>query len=100
MSWAKITYRDFYDVPRMFLVRRRRELLLFDSEFDQKADDFLPAYSIYLLPELSSEELAGDWTALRTKATRFLGKIAVQSVQFDSSLREKVNLDVLEHLER
>ena len=96
MAWAKITYRDFYDVPRIFVVHRRGDCLLFDCEFDQEADEYPPTYNVYLLPDMPAAELTGDWTLLRNKATRLFGQVEVRRVQFDPTLRESVNLDILD----
>ena len=35
-----IAYREFYDVPRMFLVEASGNLLLFDCPFDDDLDEF------------------------------------------------------------
>jgi hypothetical protein len=98
MTWAPIKYRDFFDVPRIFLARHRGRWVLFDCEFDQEADDYSPNYHVYLLPELPVEDLRGDWTHLAKRATRWLGRVEVGKVEFDRTLRERVNLDVVEGL--
>ena len=40
MTWANIQYRDFYDVPRIFVADYQGRLYLFDCPFDEALDDY------------------------------------------------------------
>ena len=40
MNWATIRYRDFYDIPRIFIVTLNGKLFLFDCAFDDEIDDY------------------------------------------------------------
>ncbi len=95
---APIMYRDFYDVPRAFLVRDGDRLLLFDSPFEDARDEYADRYAVYLMPELTEDELGGSWVDLRRKALRRLGCVSVVDVRFDDTLREYVDLAALDGL--
>ena len=94
-DWTRITYRDFYDVPRMFIIRHRGMQLLFDSEFDDSIDDYSDTYKVYVLPGLSDDELRGSWEHLSDKSTQFLGVLTVIEVVFDSSVRGEVETKII-----
>jgi hypothetical protein len=99
-TMAPITYREFYDVPRIFLVRYRGSLLLFDGLFDDALDEYPDEYKVYVLPELSQQELSGSWTSLSEKAVRYMGTVPVGAVKFDSTLRREIDTGILERLTR
>ena len=87
-----ILYRDFYDVPRMFVVRRGGTSLLFDGSFDDTLDDYPDFYEVYELPPLAAEQLAESWRDLAGRAVRRLGRVAVADVRFDATRRKSVDL--------
>ncbi len=95
---AEIQYREFYDVPRIFLVRHKAQLFLFESPFDEAADEYSAQYEIYLMPELSNKDLAGSWVELRGRASRRLGSLPVNEVQFDDTRRRTIETSVLNSL--
>ena len=63
-------------------------------------DDYEKAYKVFLMPDLSNEDLAGSWDDLSIKAKRFLGEIPISDVEFDATRRKEVNLDILEKFGR
>lgn len=95
---VSIQYRDFYDVPRIFLLRHDGHLLLLDSPFDDDTDEYSASYDVYLMPELSQDTLEGSWTHLRESASRLLGRIPVAAVEFDATRRKYVDTSSLEPL--
>jgi hypothetical protein len=95
MSYTTIQYRDFYDVPRIFVARSTNETFLFDSRFDDLKDEYDTEYTVFLMPMLSDGELTGDWKSLKERAIRLLGTIPVSEVQFDSTKRKQVDLNIL-----
>ena len=97
-NWTPIQYRDFWDVPRIFLAHYHGVLWLFDCVFNENTEDYPDAYKVYLLPELSTEELAGSWDHLALKAQQYLGEIPVGQVSFDSSKRREIDTQVLEKI--
>lgn len=95
-----IRYRDFYDVPRIFLVNHRGTLYLFDCPFDQELDEYPDTYKVFVLPPDSGLDLGGSWDNLASRATSYLGEVPVKSVQFDSTKRREIDADVIDELER
>jgi hypothetical protein len=96
--YVSIQYRDFYDVPRIFLLRHDGHLLLLDSPFDDDIDEYSASYDVYLMPELPQETLEGPWAHLRELASCQLGCIPVAAVEFDATRRNAIDIGSLEAL--
>ena len=96
--WVPIRYRDFWDVPRIFLAEYRGVRLLFDCPFDEDTEDYADAYRVYVMPELAAAELEGSWKELPRRATRLLGVLPVRQVAFDPTRRKEVDAGVLDEL--
>lgn len=98
MNWAIIRYRDFYDLPRIFIASYNGQQYLFDCPFDDELDDYPDSYRVYQLPALSAEELQGSWEHLPELAASFMGVIPVAEVQFDPTKRESINAAIFSDL--
>jgi hypothetical protein len=98
MEWSAIHYRDFYDLPRIFLTTYQGRQYLFDCPFDDELDDYPDGYRVYELPPLSDAELQGSWEQLPHLATDFLGVVPVTSVQFDPTKRASINTAIFAEL--
>jgi hypothetical protein len=94
----KIEYRDFYDVPRMFLVSHDGAQFLFECRFDDDLDDYADAYKIFLMPPREKLDLEGSWEHLSESATKFLGELPVNAVTFDETRRNAIDSQVIEEL--
>ena len=97
-QWAAIHYRDFYDVPRIFLVSYEGRQFLFDCAFDEDLDDYPNEYCVYLMLPLTETDLAGTWEQLPRMAKRFLGQLGIKEVQFDPTKRNFINTTVINQL--
>ena len=95
-SQVKIAYSGFWDRPLALVVRHRGIQLYFRREFDERADDYQDTYKIFILPNLSDNEINASWGTLYQKTTRYLGQMAVREVVFDPSFRESVSTDTLD----
>lgn len=73
--WAPIRCREFWDVPRIFLVSYGGKCFLFDCAFDETTEDFPDSYQVYQIPEPSEEELAGSWDNLHEKSIYCYGEL-------------------------
>lgn len=93
-----IDYLGFWDVPRNFLVRAQGKLYLFDCPFDDEIDDYPDTYSVYILPEMSREEIDADWAGLPNKAIRKLGEVPIAAIRFDSTKRKEIGVEVFDLL--
>lgn len=98
MTWVPIRYRDFWDVPRIFLANYENKLFLFDCPFDDEIEDYPRHYKVYVLPDLAEEVLAGSWAELYTSATQYLGEVPIENVRFDATKRREIDSAVLEEL--
>ena len=91
-----IRYRDFWDVPRMFIVRHEEHWFLFDCPFDEGKEDFSDTYRVYLLPQIDEEWLAGFWASLSEKAIRRLKDVPVSQVKWDPTKRKGIDPSILD----
>ena len=98
MNWATIQYRDFYDVPRIFVTNYQGQLYLFDCPFNDELDDYPDSYRVYQLPALAAADFEGSWEHLPALASHWLGMIPVSEVQFDSTKRASINTAVFPRL--
>jgi hypothetical protein len=98
LAGARIRYREFYDVPRAFLVRYKQRFFFFESLFSEQFDDYLQTYDVYLMPELTVEEIDGSWEQLGQKAICKVCEIPVIDVKFDSTHRKEIHTELLEKL--
>lgn len=98
MNWEAIRYRDFYDLPRIFITTHNEKTYLFDCPFDDEIDDYSLSYHVYELPVISEDKLQGSWEGLSDEAVDLLGTVPVDEVEFDPSKRERINTRVLDEL--
>ncbi len=97
-DWAPIRYRDFWDVPRIFLATYGGQCYLFDCPFDEDVEDFPEIYHVYTMPFMAEEELAGSWADLPDKALTRLGDVPIASVRFDPSKQKSIDPTILDEL--
>ena len=95
---VQIQYRDFYDVPRIFLAELDGVQFLFDCPFDDGLDVYSEAYEVFVLPRLAREEVDGSWEGLSARAIQRLGRVPTSSVTFDPSGRKTIDANVLRGL--
>ncbi len=98
MSWLAIQYREFYDIPRAFVVERRAEWYFFDCPFDPETDDYPDYFAVYRLPrQLGDRFEAMSWEAL-AEIGDLVGRVPASAVEFDQSKRRCINDRVVEVL--
>lgn len=88
--WLPIRYRDFYDIPRAFVVENHGETLLFNCPFDEAADDYPDHYTVIRLDQLAITELDGSWEHLANRGST-IRQIPTSQVRFDPSRRAAVD---------
>lgn len=93
-EWIDIRYRDFWDVPRIFVLIIEGRLLLADCPFSDQLDDFPDFYSLYELDPAVTVSDEGSWENLHEQAISDLGTIPVSEVIFDETKRKRVSADV------
>jgi hypothetical protein len=93
-----ISYADFYDVPRAWLMTWEGETLFFDCPFDEALDDYPDEYVVYrLFREVPRDSVMLDWSSLRLHGVE-LGAVAVASVRFDATRRRSVIVSSVESI--
>jgi hypothetical protein len=95
---AAIVYRDFWDVPRIFIASHNDKQYLFDCKFDETAEDYPNVYQVYLLRDLAQDELNGSWASMSERAQHHLGEVLVESVIFDASKRRTIDARIFEEI--
>jgi hypothetical protein len=88
-------YGDFYDVPRLIVLKYKGRIIMLGSYFDEKKDEYEDSYSIYLLPssinvEVSKSLYQGDVDA------KLIGSVSIKSVVFDTTKRNALNPEFLD----
>ena len=96
--WTPITYRGYWDFPRIFLVADGGQTYLFDCAFDEELEDYPDDFRVFLMPPLAEEELAGSWAELFQRATAELGRVPTSAVRFDPTRRKQIDAAVLDAL--
>jgi hypothetical protein len=94
----QIQYRDFYDIPRVFVAELEGVRFLFDCPFNEELDDYPDAYDVFVLPRLTREDLDGSWAGLSGRAIQHLGRVPTTTVVFDDSRRKTIEASVLRDL--
>jgi len=86
MPGLKIIYSGFYDFPLAFVASYENVQYLFYREWDDELDDYRDEYDVFILPNLSEDEIRKGWAGALEKGKPF-GKIPVKQVVFDSTHR-------------
>lgn len=89
-------YGDFYDVPRLIILRYKGKLLLLQSAFSDALDEYPNVYSVYELPESAEPLLSGSWIFLEQMTLTSIGEIPVSAVKFDSTKRKTLDPSILD----
>ena len=95
--WLPIKYRDFYDVPRMFVVEHDKSTYLFDCTLDAATDEYSLHYVVYELPVSAREvvDCDGDWRSLSQSGSR-VAMVNLQDLEFDPTRRKFVSAGVFD----
>jgi hypothetical protein len=75
-----------------------KRLIMFESRFSEELDDYEASYKVYLMPDLSPEEIKDHGANLSALATGVVGQVPVNRSMFDKTLRNAVSEDVLARL--
>jgi hypothetical protein len=98
MPWIPIRYREFFDLPRAFIVARSGDLYFFNCPFDQRIDEYPDHYDVYRLRTSASLDLTTDsWQSLSARGS-FVGTVPTQRVQFDVTRRAAVDDSIFDLL--
>jgi hypothetical protein len=86
-------YVDFYDVPRLIILRYRSFLFLLASYFDEKKDDHDDYYTIFILPSWVEQKIAeSSWRVIEQDiGARRVGTVQIANVVFDDTKRKSLD---------
>ena len=96
--WIPIRYRDFWNVPRIFLAQDGTQSYLFDCKFDDATGDYPDIYKVYTIPTIPDESLPKDWDLLLPMVTNYQGEVPLDGVRFDPSRRRFIDAAILDRL--
>lgn len=97
-DWIPIQYRDFYDIPRIFVMHHHGDTFVFDCPFDDDADEYREHYVVRRLDGYASAAVAqASWKGLSGLGS-FVGQVATRLVRFDPTRRAAVDATILQHL--
>lgn len=100
MTETKIVYSGYYDAPLAFVVSHKDTQYLFWRVFDDALDDYPDEYEVFVLPDLSEEEIRESWSSLPEKAEAYVGKIHLNQLIFDPTKRQSIQTVTLERLSK
>jgi hypothetical protein len=90
-EWIDIVaYRDFCDVPRIFLIVVDKRTILLDCPFDERLDEYPDEYAVYELRDFHLDALPRDWTELSRQGADYKGRVQARNVIFDASKRKQI----------
>ena len=98
VSWVPIRYREFHDIPRIFLAEHRGHIYLFDCSFDENADEYPDRYRVFRLPHGVTPPAEGaSWIGL-AEGGAFIAEVPISAVEFDPTRRAAVDAAVFDRL--
>ena len=98
VTWLPIIYREFYDIPRVFLVDYRGGSFFFDCPFDDSLDDYPDIFIVYRLPNNLRDQVESlSWTDLSNSLEK-IGFVSVDKVEFDVTKRGFVADRIFEYI--
>jgi hypothetical protein len=99
MTSTKILYSVFWDAPLAFVTTyENRQYLFWRGFFDDELDDYPRDYEVFILPNLSEEQIKESWSVLPTTTVAFIGKINLRKVLFHPTMRDSINVDTFERI--
>jgi hypothetical protein len=97
-QWAPSQYREFYDIPRAFVVERAGDLLFFDCPFNDSRDDYEPEYTVFKIQDAHRDKVdQPSWLDLRRYGER-IGAVPTGAVTFDETRRRAIDTSVFASL--
>jgi len=78
MSSTRILYSGFCEAPLAFVTTyENTQYLFWRGFFDDELDDYPKEYEVFILPNLSEEEIKESWILLPQRTTASIGSIGL-----------------------
>jgi hypothetical protein len=95
-----IKYFSFWDVPRTFAFERGGRVYVLASEFDDDLDEYPNDYEVFVVSGIGNLSVVSDWKSIEPLLKTSIGRVLVESVRFDESLRKYVDGSFLDTIRR
>lgn len=96
-----IIYSGYWDAPLAFVVSYKAETYLFwRGGFDDDLDDYPSKYQVFLVQDVSLEQVKEDWHIMWKTEQKFVGKIHYNEVEFDATHRKEIDSSTFDKLEK
>ena len=82
MSRVPFLYSGFWDAPLGVVVRYQGLLFYFLRELDEDLDEYETEYRVFLLPEISDNEIQSLWGKFVELSVAFLGHVPINKMGF------------------
>ena len=87
-NFTIVSYRDFYDVPRLLLaVDEASNYWIFDCAFDDKSDNYPPNYNIYFAAKELKEAQESIALYMEEAKLPLAGVVPIGALEFDQTKR-------------
>jgi hypothetical protein len=91
---VKISYRDFFDFPRVVIFDYEGGTYLLDCVFDERMGEFADVFVVWQMPN-SFPPPAFSWKGLHALAVRRIGEIPATRDLFDPTFRATIDVDLI-----
>lgn len=98
-EWVPIQYREFYDIPRLFVIAMEGRTYLLDCQFDEALDEYGDRFEVFELTSSPAPDLQKSWAMLSASGVH-LGAVLVADVEFDATRRQAVRPGFLSRVVR
>lgn len=95
VTMVPFSYGDFWDVPRLIVLKYKGHIIMLGSYFDEKEDEYGDSYSIFLLPSSTKPEMSKSLYEGKVDA-KLIGSVPIKSVVFDATKRYELNPEFLD----
>ena len=95
---VSIEYRDFYDIPRLFIAERHGVVYLFDGQFSASCDDYPSHFNVFRLSsKIDDVRKEPDWSRLNEQGEH-IAVVLADTIEFDVTRRKSISDRVFDSL--
>ena len=94
--WLSMEHRNFWDIPRMAVVRFEGETYVFDCPFSDELDEYPDFFTVYRI-QRDVPPSGGSWLDL-TDGAEVVGHIPARDVRFDPTRRRAIAAETMQRI--